>query len=100
MHREPMVLSTVISVDGDGIDDVVNQRIEVETKLAPFRRRHFEGIFVCEHELISHRNSVKCVIKVRINNIPALVQIMAWSDKWWLLYWRIYASLSLSELKV
>ena len=54
--------------------------------LAPFRRRHFKGIFVCEHELISHRNSVKCVIKVRINNIPALVQIMAWSDKWWLLY--------------
>ena len=35
MHPEPMVLSTVISVDGDGNDDVVNQRIEVETKLAP-----------------------------------------------------------------
>ena len=41
------------------------------------------------------------VFSCPINNIPALVQIMAWhrpGDKplfehWWLLYWRIYASL-------
>ena len=35
------------------------------------------------------------VSKSRINNIPALVQIMAWPghclDQWWLVYWRIYS---------
>ena len=42
---------------------------------------------------------------VRINSIPTLVQIMAWcrpGDKHlnqrWLVYWRIYASLSLNEI--
>ena len=46
-------------------------------------RRHFaDAIFKCisenEIELISPRISLKFVPKVRINNIPALVQIMAW----------------------
>ena len=46
-------------------------------------RRHFaDDIFKCifenENEWISHRISLKFVPKVRINNIPALVQIMAW----------------------
>ena len=46
-------------------------------------RRHFaDDIFKCisenENELISPRISLKFVPKVRINNIPALVQIMAW----------------------
>ena len=46
-------------------------------------RRHFaDDIFKCifenENEWISPRISLKFVPKVRINNIPALVQIMAW----------------------
>ena len=46
-------------------------------------RRHFaDDIFKCifenEHEWISPRISLKFVPKVRINNIPALVHIMAW----------------------
>ena len=46
--------------------------------------------------------------KVRINNIPVLVQIMAWLganqatrhylNQWWVVCWRIYASLGLNEL--
>ena len=53
--------------------------------------------------------SLKFVPKSPINNIPALVQIMAWRrsgdkpshypNQWWLVYWRIYASLGLNELK-
>ena len=42
----------------------------------------------------------------QINKIPSLVQILAWcrsgkkplSEQWWLIYRRIYASLSLNEL--
>ena len=46
-------------------------------------RRHFaDDIFKCifdnENEWISPRISLKFVPQVRINNIPALVQIMAW----------------------
>ena len=46
-------------------------------------RRHFaDDIFKCifenENEWISPRISLKFVPKVQINNIPALVQIMAW----------------------
>ena len=46
-------------------------------------RRHFaDNIFQCiflnENERISLRFSLKFVPKVRINNIPSLVQIMAW----------------------
>ena len=43
-----------------------------------------------------------------INNIPALVQIMAWRqsgdkplfDQWWLDYWRMCVSLGLDELNI
>ena len=38
----------------------------------------FEGIFLNKNEWISLKISLKFVPKVRINNIPALVQIMAW----------------------
>ena len=38
----------------------------------------FKGIFFNENECISLRISLKVVPYVRINNIPALVQIMAW----------------------
>ena len=74
-------------------------------------RRHFaDDIFKCifenENEWISPRISLKFVPKVRINNIPALVQIKAlrrqatshYLNQWWLVDWRIYASLGLNEL--
>ena len=38
----------------------------------------FKGFFLNENEWISLKISLKFVSKVRINNIPALVQIMAW----------------------
>ena len=44
---------------------------------------------------ISIKISLNFVPKGPINNIPALVQIM---NQWWLVYWRIYASLGLNEL--
>ena len=44
------------------------------------------------------KNSLKFVPKGPINNIPALVQIMAWCRHWWLDYWCRYASLGLNEL--
>ena len=55
---------------------------------------------------LSIKISLKFVPKGLINNIPALVQIMAWrrssgkplSERKWLVYWRIYASLN-NELK-
>ena len=56
----------------------------VLNSLRPRRnRRHFaDDIFKCillnENEWISLRISLKFVPKVRINNIPSLVQIMAW----------------------
>ena len=74
--------------------------------------RHFaDAIFKCifsnQNAWISLKITLKFVPKVRINNIPALVQIMAWrrpGDKplsepmMVLVYWRIYASLGLNEL--
>ena len=73
--------------------------------------RHFpDDIVTCiilnENVCISLTISLKFVPKVRINNIPALVQKMAWRpqatshylNQWWLIQWRIYASLGLNEL--
>ena len=55
---------------------------------------------------MSIKISLKFVPKGPFNNIPALVQIVALrrpgdkplSEQWWLVYWRIYASLGLNEL--
>ena len=47
-------------------------------KWPPFSRRHFKCIFLNENALISIKISLKFVPKGQINNIPALVQIMAW----------------------
>ena len=66
----------------------------------------FKCIFLNENAWISLKVSLKFVPKVRINNIPALVQIMAWRwqatghylNQCWLVYWRIYASLGLNDL--
>ena len=73
--------------------------------------RHFpDDIFKCVFMNDNVWNllhiSLKFFPRVRINNIPALVQIMACADQaashylnqWWLVYWRIYASLGLNEL--
>ena len=65
----------------------------------------FKCIFLNENVWISLKISLKFVPKVRFNNLPALVKIMAWSrsrlylSQRWLNYWRIYASLGLNELK-
>ena len=46
-------------------------------KWPPFSRRHFQSIFLNENVWISLKISLKFVPKVPINNIPALVLIMA-----------------------
>ena len=64
-----------------------------------------KGIFLNENAWMSIRISLKSVHMGPINNIPSLVQIMAWcrpGDKplseRWLDYRRIYASVGLNEL--
>ena len=70
--------------------------------LSPRRnRRHFADdifkcIFVNDNVWISLKIWLKFVPRVPINNIPAMVQIMAWCR--WLAYWRMHASLGLNEL--
>ena len=67
----------------------------------------FKCIFLNENVWIPIEISLKFVLKGLINNIAVLVQIMAWcrpgdkplSNQWWLVYWRIYVSLGLNELK-
>ena len=67
----------------------------------------FKRIFLNENVRISLRISLKFVPKVRNNNIPSLVQIMAWrlvgakplSEPMLLYVPTIYASLGLNELK-
>ena len=67
----------------------------------------FSNVFSwLKNVIISIKISLKFVLKGSINNIPTLVQIMAWhrpgdkplSEQWWLDYQRIYASLGLNEL--
>ena len=66
----------------------------------------FKSIFLNENVSISIKISLKFVPKGQINNIPAMVQIVAdqatshYLNQWWLVYWRIYASLGLNELKM
>ena len=65
----------------------------------------FKCIFLNENVRITLTISLKFVFNVRINNIPALVQIMAWRRpgnkplSWQMAVslWRIYASLGLTE---
>ena len=67
----------------------------------------FKCIFVNENVGISIKISPKFIPKGAINNIPALVQIMAWRpgqatshylNQWCLDYWQIYGSLGPNEL--
>ena len=63
----------------------------------------FQRIFFNENVWVSIKISLKFVPEGPINNIPALVGIVACrlagtkplSDQWWLVYWRIYESLNL-----
>ena len=55
----------------------------------------FKCIFLNETAWISLEISLKFVPKVQINNIPATRHYL---NQWWLVYWRIYASLGLNEL--
>ena len=72
-----MVCSLVMSqLCGTGNNEA--SHIEAETKWPPFRRRYFQTHFLNENVRISIKISLKFVPKGPINNIPALVQIMAW----------------------
>ena len=73
-----------------------------------FPDENFKWIFLNENIWITIKFSMKFVCKDPINNIPALVQIMAWRadqvtshylNHRWLVYWGIYASLGLNEIK-
>ena len=80
--------------------------------LGPWQNgRHFADdmlkcIFLNENVWIPIEISLKFYPKVPINNILALIQIMAWhrsGDKPLsqpMIYWRIYASLGLNELRI
>ena len=56
----------------------------------------FKCIFLNENMEISIKISLKFIPRGPINNIPELVQIMAWRRPS-LVYWRMYASLGLNE---
>ena len=66
----------------------------------------FKYIFLNENVWISIKILLKFVPMSPIYNISSLVQIMAYADQatshylnqWWLVYWRIHASLGLNEL--
>ena len=55
-----------------------NNTLRPRLNRRPFADDILKCIFLNENEWISPRISLKFVPKVRINNIPALVQIMAW----------------------
>ena len=67
----------------------------------------FKCIFLNENVWIPIKISLKFVPKGQINNIPTLVQEWLGADQatshylnqWWFIYWRIYASLGLNELR-
>ena len=59
-------------------DRLAFKHIEAETKWPPFRRRCFKVHFFNENVWILLKISLKFVPKGPINNIPVLVQIMAW----------------------
>ena len=56
----------------------MSYHIKADTKWPPFHRRHFQIHFLNENVIISARISLEFIPKGPINNIPVLVQIMAW----------------------
>ena len=87
-------------------------RVDSINTLRPWQNgRHFaDDIFKCiffnENSWISNKMSMNYVCWSLIDNMAALVQIMAWRrrgdkpnlNQWLLIYWRIHASLGLNEL--
>ena len=60
----------------------------------------FKCIFLNENVRISIKISLKFVTKGPIYNNQELVQATShYLNQWWLVYWRIYASLGLNELR-
>ena len=57
---------------------VPDYHIEAETKWPPFHGQNLKCIFLNENIWISIKVLLKFVSKGQINNIPALIQIMAW----------------------
>ena len=77
-------------------------------KMAAIFQTIFSDAFSWNENIwIAIKISLKFLPKGPINIIPALGQIMAWCrlseshclNQWWLIYWRVYASLGLNELK-
>ena len=70
------------STRGMGYSDVwfsLRCAIESETNGHHFADDIFKSIFLNENVLISIKISLKCIPRDIFNNIPALVQMMAWS---------------------
>ena len=97
---------SVVDVDATGNKSIQHdEHIQAETKWPTFPDDIFKCIFLNENVWILIKISLNFFPKVRISNIPALVQIMAWR---WLgnkplsetaiVYWCIYASLEFNEL--
>ena len=60
----------------------------------------FKCIFLNKNVWILNKLSLKFILKGPVNDIAALVRIMAghYLNTWLLFYWRVYASLVLNEL--
>ena len=67
-----------VSVSSFPLTGSIHLHIDAETKWPPFSRRQFKWIFLNENVWILIEVSLKFVPKGPINNIPALIQIMAW----------------------
>ena len=74
-------------------------QIEAGPKFS-FHKRHFQLYIFNKNIWISLEISLKFVLKVQINYIQALVQIIAWRpnqmmthylNQWWLVYWHIFS---------
>ena len=76
LHALNNLLKPYLIVQVWGLVEVNSLRQRVNRR--PFADDIFKCIFLNENEWILPRISLKFVPKVRINNIPALVQIMAW----------------------
>ena len=60
------------------LSNSVDKNSKAETKWTPLQGWHFQMHFFNKNAWFLLKISLKFVPKVRINNIPALVQIMAW----------------------
>ena len=67
-----------MKTNGVGHAKAFNQHIEAETNGRHFADDIFKCIFLNENVWIPIEISLKFVPKGPINNIPAMVQIMAW----------------------